>query len=72
MPRIIIGWSVYIAKLDKRNKGSLPCYRTIKHSAYECKEQAKLVMDKLNAKLLLRNKSLSKSYYSIDPIYLLP
>jgi len=71
MPRIIIGWYVYFAKRDKR-KGSLPCFRTKKVSMYEYKEQAKLEMDKLNDKLWKRNKSFADSYYSIDPIYLIP
>ena len=68
MPRIIIGWYVYFAKRDK-NKGFLPCYRTKRHSEYESKEQAKLVMDKLNDKLWNRHKSFANCYYSIDAIY---
>lgn len=71
MPRIIIGWSVYIAKRDK-HKGSLPCFRTKQHSIYESKEQAKLVMDKLNDKLWKRKQSFANCYYSISPIYLIP
>ena len=71
MPRTIIGWSVYIAKRDK-HKGFLPCFRTKQHSIYESKEQAKLAMDKLNDKLWKRNKSFANSYYSINPIYLIP